>query len=293
MSPKPSRRQSRRERTVAPALRPSNWRARRWRIWRWRRAGWALAVGLLAVAAAAVYGYRIHAVRRPAPVRVPVVVRALPHDHEAFTQGLIYADGVFYESTGLVGRSSLRRVDVETGRVTQRIDVAAKVFAEGLASVGNQLIQLTWQNGEAFVYDQATFEKKGTFRYEGEGWGLAFDGRRLILSDGTATLRFLDPVTHVVQDTLAVTDAGLAVARLNELEMMDGDLYANIWQTGRIARISLRTGRVIEWLDLSDLVAKVQRANPQADVLNGIAWDAQGQRLFVTGKLWPNVYEIR
>jgi glutaminyl-peptide cyclotransferase len=152
---------------------------------------------------------------------------------------------------------------------------------------------LTWQNGEAFIYDKATFEKKGTFRYDGEGWGLATDGRRLILSDGTATLRFLDPATHAVTGTLAVTDAGLPVAKLNELEMVGPDLLANVWQTPRIARISLRTGRVVEWLDLSALVTQVHRANPGADVLNGIAWDAQGKRLFVTGKLWPNVYEIR
>ena len=229
----------------------------------------------------------------PAPVRVPSVVRALPHDSGAFTQGLVYENGVFYESTGLQGKSSLRRVEVETGRVEQRVEIPEKYFAEGLASLDGRLVQLTWRHGEAFVYDKATFERAGGFRYEGEGWGLAFDGRRLVLSDGTDTLRFLDPATHAVVGRLRVTDAGRPVRRLNELEIVDGDLYANVWQTPRIARISLSTGRVLEWLDLSGLAEKVRAETPGVDVLNGIAWDAQGRRLFVTGKLWPHVYEIR
>ncbi len=226
-----------------------------------------------------------------APVHGYEVVRAYPHDREAFTQGLVYLDGHFYESTGLNGRSSLRRVEPETGRVLARRAVDRRYFAEGLTHWGDRLIQLTWETGIGFVYDRASFEPRGTFRYEGEGWGLTQDGRRLILSDGTAALRFFDPETLREKGRVTVRDGGEPVARLNELEMVDGLVYANVWLTDRIAIIDPDTGRVTGWLDLSGLgPGGVDAGNA---VLNGIAYDAVGRRLFVTGKLWPKVYEIR
>jgi len=219
------------------------------------------------------------------------VVRSYPHDAEAFTQGLVYLDGFFYESTGLNGRSSLRKVEPETGAVVQRLDVARRYFAEGLAHWKGRLLQLTWDTKVGFIYDRTTFRQLGTFPYTGEGWGLAEDGRRLIMSDGTPTLRFLDPETLAETGRVQVRDASGPVMHLNELEVVGGEVFANVWLTDRIARISPETGRVTGWIDLEGLRP---RQDPTGNaVLNGIAYDAAGDRLFVTGKLWPRIYEIR
>ncbi len=220
------------------------------------------------------------------------VVHTYPHDPQAYTQGLLYEDGFLYESTGLNGRSSLRMVDLETGRVLQRADVPEKYFAEGLAPWGSTLIQLTWQSHVAFVYDRFSFRLLHTFSYEGEGWGLTQDGRNLIMSDGTATLRFFDPRTFHEVRRIVVNDRGSQVTQLNELECVRGEIYANVWHTDRIARISPSTGRVLGWIDLAGLLPEDQRSDPEA-VLNGIASDAAHDRLFVTGKLWPRLFEIK
>jgi glutamine cyclotransferase len=219
------------------------------------------------------------------------VVRAYPHDRGAFTQGLIYRDGFLYESTGLHGRSSLRKVDLETGRVVQHQAVPAQYFAEGLADWGQTLVQLTWQSQVGFVYDTRTFKQLSTFSYQGEGWGLARDAQRLVMSDGTATLRWLDPETFRETARITVTDRGAPIEYLNELEVIKGEIYANIWSSDRIAIIDPGSGRVTGWVDLSGLLPAVDRAG--VDVLNGIAYDPASSRLFVTGKLWPTLFEIR
>ena len=231
----------------------------------------------------------------PAPAQYTyAVVRAYPHDANAFTQGLIYRDGVFYESTGQYGSSTLRKVEVATGKVLQQVAVDRKYFAEGLTEFNGRLLQLTWRDGLGFVYDRATLGFKETFRYSGEGWGLTHDGKRLILSDGQAAgaLRFLDPSTFVETGRVVVKDQGLPVANLNELEFVKGEVFANVWHTNRIARINPSTGEVTGWIDLTGLLKPSEATDPEA-VLNGIAWDAAGDRLFVTGKLWPKLFEIR
>lgn len=220
------------------------------------------------------------------------VVHSYPHDPRAYTQGLIYLDGHLYESTGLNGRSSLRMVDLETGRVQQEIPVPGKYFAEGLTNWGSTLVQLTWLSHTAFVYDRFSFRLLRTLHYDGEGWGLTQDGAHLILSDGSATLRFLDPETFRVVRRIVVKDRGAPVTQLNELEYVRGEIYANVWHTDRIARISPATGNVIGWIDLSGLLPADQHPDPEA-VLNGIAYDAAQNRLFVTGKLWPRLFEIK
>ncbi|MGD0731512.1 MAG: glutaminyl-peptide cyclotransferase [Terracidiphilus sp.] len=220
------------------------------------------------------------------------VIHTYPHDPQAFTQGLIYLDGHLYESTGLEGKSSLRMVDLESGRVLQRQDVPSQYFAEGLTNWGSTLIQLTWENHTALVYDRFSFRLLRTFNYPGEGWGLTQDGKSLILSDGTPTLRFLDPATFRETRRVTVTDQGKPITELNELEFVHGQVYANIWHTDRIARISPATGRVLGWIDLTGLLPPSRRSSAEA-VLNGIAWDHEHDRLFVTGKLWPNLFEIK
>ncbi|MGD0734120.1 MAG: glutaminyl-peptide cyclotransferase [Terracidiphilus sp.] len=220
------------------------------------------------------------------------VIHTYPHDAQAYTQGLIYLDGHLYESTGLEGRSSLREEDLDTGRILQFKDVSSQYFAEGLTNWGNTLVQLTWQNHIALVYDRATFHFLRTLPYTGEGWGLTQDGKNLILSDGTANLRFLDPQTFHLVRQVTVTDHGAPVTQINELEYIHGQVYANIWHTDRIARISTATGKVLGWIDLSGLLPASQRTDPEA-VLNGIAYDSVHDRLFVTGKLWPKLFEIK
>jgi glutamine cyclotransferase len=219
------------------------------------------------------------------------IIATYPHDPEAFTQGLVFDDGVLYESTGLNGRSSLRRVNLQTGEVLQRRDIAPQYFAEGLALFNDQLIQLTWQSNKGFVYDKTTFTPLREWSYPTEGWGLTHDGAQLIMSDGSATLRFLNPDTFAVEREMTVTDAGQPVARLNELEYVNGEIFANVWQTDQVARVDLQTGRVNGWIDLSGLLSPAERQG--TDVLNGIAYDPAGDRLFVTGKLWPKLFEIK
>ena len=217
------------------------------------------------------------------------VVRSFPHDTEAFTQGLLFRDGFLYESTGQKGHSSLRKVEIETGKVVQRLSVGNQYFAEGLAAWGTQLIQLTWETNIGFVYDRATFKQLRTFTYKGEGWGLADDGKRLVMSDGTPNLRFLNPETLAEIGSVRVLDGPTAVNQLNELEVVKGEIFANVWLTDKIAVIAPATGRVVAWLNLKGLMPG--RANDA--VLNGIAYDAAHDRLFVTGKLWPRMFEIR
>ena len=218
------------------------------------------------------------------------VVREYPHDRQAFTQGLLYRDGVLYESTGMYGRSTLRKVRLETGEVLQRHDVDSRYFAEGLAEWNGRLFQLTWEANIGFVYDM-TFRQVASFSYPGEGWGLTHDGSRLVMSDGSASLRLLDSETQQQTGLLNVRDGDQPVADLNELEFVRGSIYANVWQTDRIAIISPDTGRVTGWINLAGLLSESEKTG--TDVLNGIAYDAQGDRLFVTGKLWPKLFEIR
>ena len=219
------------------------------------------------------------------------VVRSFPHDHDAFTQGLQYLDGVFYEGTGLNGRSSIRRVEIETGKVLQRRDVPSQHFGEGITVFKSDLIELTWQTHVAFVYDRTSFEPKKQFSYPGEGWGLTHDGASLIMSDGTDELRYLDPLTFVEKRRLKVTAAGAPLRNLNELEYVKGEIFANIWQTDYVARISPATGKVTGYVDLRGLLTAAERAG--TDVLNGIAYDEAHDRLFVTGKRWPKLFQIR
>lgn len=220
------------------------------------------------------------------------IVHAYPHDPRAFTQGLVFVDGSLYESTGLEGQSSLRMVDLETGRILQSQPVDRKYFAEGLTDWGSTLVQLTWESQVAFVYDRFSFRMLRTCSYSGEGWGLTQDGKSLILSDGTDTLRFFDPVTFHEIRRIAVKDHGKPIREINELEFIHGKIYANIWHSDRIARIDPASGKVLGWIDLKGLLSADQRTNPEA-VLNGIAYDAMHDRLFVTGKLWPKLFEIQ
>ncbi len=220
------------------------------------------------------------------------IIHTYPHDRQAYTQGLIYQDGHLYESTGLNGRSSLRMVDLDTGRVLQSSPVAEKYFAEGLACWHSALIQLTWQSQIAFVYDRFSFHLLRTLHYEGEGWGLTDDGKNMILSDGTANLRFLDPSTFHEIRRITVKDRGTPVTDLNELEYVHGQIYANVWHTDRIARVSPSSGQVLGWIDLTGLLPPGSVTDPEA-VLNGIAYDAAHDRLFITGKLWPKLFEIK
>jgi glutaminyl-peptide cyclotransferase len=255
----------------------------------------ALALALVAAAAACLPAALPAApAQRAAPVAVDTyrVVKAYPHDPDAYTQGLIVRDGVLYESTGLNGRSSLRKVKLETGEVLQQQRIDPEYFAEGLAEWKGQLVQLTWQSNVAFVYDRATFVRRRTFNYSGEGWGLAGDAGGFVLSDGSAQLRFLDPETFREVRRVTVTDGTTPISQLNELEVVNGEVWANVWHTNRIARISPRTGKVVGWIDLAGLMAGSFRLDAEA-VLNGIAYDAASRRLFVTGKLWPRLFEIQ
>lgn len=237
-----------------------------------------LACCALAQAAIPVYGY--------------TVKNTYPHDPEAFTQGLFYRDNVMYESTGQYGASTIRKVKLETGEVLLKRDLPANYFGEGIAPSGARIVSLTWTNGIGLIFDIDTFAQVGSFRYPGQGWGLTGDGTRLYMSDGTANLRVLDPDTLAVQRQIRVTADGVPVTRLNELEWVNGEIFANIWQTDRIARIDPFTGKVRGWVDLSGL-EELANVPPGSDnVLNGIAWDSAQRRLFVTGKRWPKLFEI-
>jgi glutamine cyclotransferase len=228
----------------------------------------------------------------PVPVYTFEIKQTYPHDRAAFTQGLVYLDGHLWESTGQNGQSSLRKVELKSGRVLRSVSLASEYFGEGMTILKGKVYQLTWQNGEAFVYGQEDFRRLGTFRYAGEGWGLTHDGDALIMSDGSHRLKFLDPQTFATRRVVEVTDNGAPVARLNELEYVRGEVFANVWQEDRVARIDPKTGRVTGWIDLSGLLPEAER-DELTDVLNGIAYDEAGDKLFVTGKLWPKLYEIR
>ncbi len=219
------------------------------------------------------------------------VINVYPHDTAAFTEGLVYADGFLYESTGLNGASSLRRTNLTSGEVVQEIELSSQFFGEGIALVNDTIIQLTWQSHIGFIYNKETFELLGNFSYSTEGWGLTFDGVHLIMSDGSDKLYFLDPVTFQQVSQVQVHDGNVSVRNLNELEYIKGDIYANIFQQRKIAVINPETGQVKGWVDLSDLSGQPQFNGE--NVLNGIAYDAKGDRLFVTGKDWPQLYQIR
>jgi glutamine cyclotransferase len=256
-----------------------------------KTAVWWLALALFAAGAPAAQSRTGPA--RATPVYGYTVVASFPHDPAAFTEGLFYEDGALYESTGLVGRSGIRKTGLETGEVLMQSSIPKPYFGEGIISWKGRLIELTWQSQIGFIYDLASFKPAGVFHYQGEGWALTHDGGRIIMSDGTADLRFLDPITLKETGRLHVTDQGRPVDQLNELEWVKGQIYANIWQTDRIARIDPRTGHVVGWIDLSGLLSPADRAGGQVDVLNGIAYDAAKDRLLVTGKLWPKIYQIK
>jgi glutaminyl-peptide cyclotransferase len=221
------------------------------------------------------------------------VVRSYPHDVQAFTEGLLYRDGFLYESTGLNGKSSIRKVNLETGKVLQSKDIPPQYFGEGLTVWDDTLVGLTWQTQTGFVFDLKTFELRNQFAYPGEGWGLTQNGKELIMSDGTPTLRFLDPKTFLEVRRVKVTADGIAVAQINELEVVDGEVYANLWHTNTIARIDPANGKIVGWIDLGKLYPDAGKGRNGENVLNGIAYDADKKRLFVTGKLWPKIYEIK
>jgi glutamine cyclotransferase len=222
------------------------------------------------------------------------VVGTFPHDPDAFTQGLAYRNGFLYEGTGLKGRSSLRKVRLETGEVVQRVDLAPEFFGEGVALLKNEIVQLTWQSQVGFVYNLSDFRSLRRFSYPGEGWGLARNDKsnELFLSDGTAVIRVLNGDTLREKRRIAVHDGDTPVTQLNELEFVEGEIFANVWQTDRIARISPQSGEVVGWIDLKGLLSPIYRLESGA-VLNGIAYDADRKRLFVTGKLWPTLFQIR
>jgi glutamine cyclotransferase len=232
----------------------------------------------------------------PQPAAIPVygyeIKRSYPHDPDAFTQGLFFRDGVLYESTGLEGRSTVRKVRLEDGKVLQTASLPPRQFGEGSTDWNGEIISVTWQDQMGYRWDRATLKLKSTFRYAGEGWGLANDGRDLILSDGTAWLRFLDPVTFKERRRIRVTAAGRPVTQLNELEWVKGEILANIWQTDLIARIDPATGAVRGWINLTGL-ARAADGGGSDNVLNGIAYDRAGDRLFVTGKRWSKLFEIK
>jgi len=219
------------------------------------------------------------------------VVNTYPHDPTAFTQGLVFEDGRLYESTGIEGRSSLREVELESGKVLRQVDLPPECFGEGITILDDRIYQLTWKNEIGFIYDRKDFHSRGPFGYTGEGWGLTNDGRYLILSDGSATLKFLDPKTFHVVRKVHVTEGERAVTDLNELEYIDGEIFANVWHVDRIARIDPESGRLTAWIDMKGLLPG---GWPHAEaVLNGIAYDRKDRRLFVTGKEWPKLFQVR
>ena len=235
--------------------------------------------------------------RTQPPVQVAVygyqVVATYPHDPMAFTQGLVFRDGFLYESTGLNGRSTVRKVRLETGEVIDQVMLGQQFFGEGLTDWGGQLLQLTWRSNLGFVYDLSTLEAKRTFPIKGEGWGFTHDSASLIMSDGTSLLRYLDPVTFEEIGSYTVRDGGSPVSNLNELEFVRGEIYANVWQTDRLVIIAPTTGEVTGWIDLAGLLPASDRPVSVDAVLNGIAYDAKSDRLFVTGKLWPKLFEVK
>ena len=250
---------------------------------------WLVAGAVAAVAVGIAAWAQLGTHRAPAVAGFKVVA-AYPHDPAAFTQGLAIEGGRLYEGTGLYGQSTVRRVNLMSGRAEKQRALGERYFGEGIAILGGRLYQITWMNGAAVVYNLDTFEVERTMQYDGEGWGLTHDGKELIMSDGSATIRFRDPQTFAVTREIEVKDNGVPLAMLNELEYIDGEIWANIWYDDRIARISPADGKVLGFIDLSTLYPKSARGSEA--VLNGIAWDAAAKRLFVTGKNWPQLYEI-
>ena len=247
-----------------------------------------LAVLALAVLAAGVWFFFLRS--SGIPVYVVNVAATHPHDPAAFTEGLFFHDGALYEGTGEVGSSFVRKVDPATGKVLQQVELPAPYFGEGIIAFGDKLYQVTWQDKTGFTYNLKDLALGDTFSYTGEGWGMTQNGKNIILSDGTPVLRFLDPKTMQVVSTLRVTANGCPVEKLNELEWIDGEIWANIWQTNLIARIDPASGKVKSFLDVSALGPKNRDVD---DVPNGIAYDAAGKRVFVAGKRWPQLYEVR
>jgi len=219
-------------------------------------------------------------------------VRTYPHDEQAFTQGLFWLDGRLYESTGLEGRSTIREVALADGRVVRSVALPSDLFGEGIVNWGSEIVSITWRSGIGFRWDRASFARRAEWRYPGEGWGLTQDGTHIIMSDGTPELRFLDPRTLAEVRRIRVTSEGQPLFDLNELEYVRGEILANVWRTNLIARIDPATGNVTGWIDLSPLADRA-RAAGRSDVLNGIAWDARHERLFVTGKNWPMLFELK
>jgi glutaminyl-peptide cyclotransferase len=227
------------------------------------------------------------------PVYRYMVKNTYPHDPQAFTQGLFFKDGQLYETTGQKGHSSLRKVDLKTGRVLQKKDLAPEYFGEGSTVVGQNIYGLTWQSNVGFIFDAKTFALKGRFNYKGEGWGLASDAQHVYMSDGSADIRILDPRTLEEQRRIHVTAEGKPINELNELEVVDGQIFANVWGTDVIARIDPDSGNVVGWIDLTGLLPPAQRGTTNIDaVLNGIAYEPKQHKLYVTGKLWPKLFEI-
>ncbi|AHE52534.1 glutaminyl-peptide cyclotransferase [Sphingomonas sanxanigenens] len=251
-------------------------------------------IGILLALLAGALAQPAEAAQPPAQPKVCgyTVERSFPHDADAFTQGLIYRDGNLIESTGLVGQSTIRRVRIADGQVLQRIDIPAGLFGEGITDWKNELVSITWQNGKGFRWDATSLRRKGEFAYPGEGWGITQDGRQLILSDGTPALRFLDPATMRETRRISVTVQGRPVRNLNELEYVDGAILANVWHSDYVLRIDPATGAVQAVIDLSGLREQAGAGGPEA-VLNGIAYDKAGKRLFVTGKNWPKLFQIK
>lgn len=218
------------------------------------------------------------------------IIKAYPHDPGAFTQGLAYEDGFLYESTGLYGRSTLRKANLETGEVLQVVRLPDMIFGEGITICEDKIFQLSWQSRKGFIYDKKTLELTGEFNYPYEGWGIAYDGKYLIVSDGSPRIYFLDPENFKEVRRIEVSDGGNLITNINELEFINGEIYANIWRQERIARISPRTGEVIAWAGLEGILGA---SNVKVDVLNGIAYDKKNDRLFVTGKFWPKIFVIK
>ncbi|HYL75840.1 MAG TPA: glutaminyl-peptide cyclotransferase [Bryobacteraceae bacterium] len=227
------------------------------------------------------------------PIYSYEIVHTYPHDPTAFTEGLFYLDGLLYESTGLEGHSTIRKVRLESGEIVQKIDLPPQFFGEGIINWKDHLIQLTYKTEVGFVYDLANFACLRQFQYKGEGWALTQDGKRILMSDGTPDIRFWDPETLQETGRITVTDQGVPVKNVNELEWIKGEIYANVWTTDRIARIDPASGKVNAWIDLTGLLSDADRAGGEVDVLNGIAYDAKSDRIFVTGKRWPKLFEIR
>ncbi|MBP1710716.1 MAG: putative glutamine cyclotransferase [Deltaproteobacteria bacterium] len=235
---------------------------------------------------------RLTSLKTGAPISSIVVVNVYPHDPANFTQGLFFHQGYFYESTGLHGRSFLYRKDIKTGKTLQKVKIAQEYFGEGLALLKNKIYQLTWKSGIVFVYDSQTFQTSGRMKYEGEGWGLTSDGRHLLMSNGSSTITIREPDSFKVVRKIDVLDGNRPVDGLNELEFIKGEIWAHIFTEDMIVRISPKSGRVVGWIDLSVLRSYLPQ-NAQVDVINGLAYDAKEKRIFVTGKLWPNVFEIQ